>query len=221
MRRSATRWVWLLAVAAALAPPGCSDEPTDTPEELELADFYLTVKFATNFRPEAVDQLDVYIYDALMLLEDSSGEESDGGISWESGQGASGDELHLTLTGDYILVNAMEVSRDSYEIDIPFLVPDSWRNSPPADAAFSVRAEARWEDPDGELQQIGRGTGQLPMPPHGSNPITIVVNCDPPMEWAWTCRTGCADGVAPCAGDVEDCGSGTWDCVDGCCADAE
>lgn len=211
--------VWALVgwIALAASVPACSDDTT-TPEELEPPDFYLTIKLATNFRPLAVDELEVVIYDALMLLDDSSGEHESGGLAWETRAGASGDELALTLTGDYFQANAMEVSRDTYELDIPFIVPDRWHRTSPADAAFSVRATAFWEDADGVLQQIGRGTGQLPMPLTGPYPTTVEVLCD--RDWAWTCRTGCSDDADQCEA-IEDCGSGTWNCVEGCCEPAE
>jgi hypothetical protein len=219
MKRSATRLLWGLVgwVAMAASVPACTEEPA-APEELDPPDFYLTIKLATNFRPQAVDQLEVVVRDALMILEESSGEYADGGITWETRDGTSGSEFSIVLTGEYFQANAMEVSRDTYELDIPFIIPESWHGSSPADAAFSVQAAAFWADADGELQQIGRGTGQLPMPLTGPYPTTVEVVCD--AAWAWTCRTGCADSSDQCA-DIEDCGSGSWNCVDECCEAAD
>lgn len=209
--------VVVVALAAGFAAPGCEDPaPVYTDEDLLPADFYLTVKLSTNFRPLAVDSLEVVLYDSTMVLvEELEGEHYNGGITWVTREGPRGDEFVITLTGEFFQNNTMEVSQDTFEIDIPFIVPDSWDGNPPEGSAFSVTATAFWEDYDGELQEIGRGTGQLELPQEGRNPTTIEVECH--GEWAWTCRTACGSTSLQCPTGVDDCGTGDWDCVDECC----
>jgi len=207
----------LLSLAAGPAAPGCENpEPADGEEDLRPADFYLTVKLATNFRPQAVDQLEVVMYDSTMvLLDELNDEHYDGGVTWETRDGPRGDEFVVRLTGEFFQNNAMEVSQDTFEIDIPFIVPERWDGDPPEPSAFSVTATAYWEDYDGVLQEIGRGTGELELPQEGRNPTTIEVICD--GDWAWTCRTACDPAASQCTSGVEECGTGSWDCIDECC----
>lgn len=199
--------VLAVALASALAGLSCDDVGDQDPP-----DFFITVKLHTSFLPRSVDRLEVVLFDATMTLEDMSGEAQDGGIRWETRDGDRADEFAVNLTGEYFRANAVEVSRDTWEIDLPFIGGQE-------EGAFNLRASVYWIDPDGEEQEIGFGTGhvEFPLSPQGSG-VAVEVNCRD--GWAWTCQTGCDGSVQPCGG-IEDCGSGFWECVDGCCVEQD
>lgn len=205
-----TQWTKVLALillAASLAVLSC-DDGGEGGGNLEPPDFFVTVKLHTGFFPLAVDRLEVVIYDSSKHLSESEGQARGGGISWEMRDGPLGDEFAVNMTSDYFLENAVEVAADTWEIDIPFIGGGE-------EAGFNVQAAVYWTDPDGDEQQIGFGTGilELPMERQGSG-ITVEVECR--SGWDWTCRTGCDNSAQTCD-NVEECGSGFWDCIDGCC----
>lgn len=174
----------------------------------EPPDFYITVKLHTGFQTQAVHRLEVVVYDPTMVLGESQGQSDDGGLSWETRDGATGDEFAISLTGTYFVQNAVEVSQDTFEIDIPFHGGDT-------DGGFNIRATVYWTDFEGVEEDIAFGTAILELPvPTPSARVPVEVTCRP--DWAWTCMTGCGPAAQPCE-DVEDCGSGFFECVEGCC----
>jgi len=174
-------------------------------------DFYITVKLHTGFQTQAVDRLELVISDPRMVLGESQGEnDEEGGITWQTRDGASADELVVSVSADYFAQHAVEVSADTFEIDVPFLGGDE-------PAEFNLRATVYWTNLEGEEEDIAFGTAILELPvAYSSARVPIEVTCRP--DWAWTCMTGCARAPAsqPCEG-VEDCGTGFFECVEGCC----
>jgi len=126
---------------------------------------------------------------------------------------SAGYELAVELSGDYFEANAMEVAADTFEIDIPF-------NGEAAEC--NIRGTARWRDLDNMLVDIAFGTAHidgLNLPLATGTRIPVEVNCLP--DYGWTCRTGCDETMQDCPEGVENCGSGYFECIDGCCVPAE
>ena len=208
--RAATVALTALVVSISMLSPGCDDgggEPGP-------ADFYVTVKLNTGFHPQAVDVLDVVLAltDATLTFDDSEGSQYEDGITWETRLGSSGDELHVEVSGDYFEANAMEVSTDTFEIDIPF-------NGGREEVDCNIRATARWHDLDGMLVDIGYGTGRLELPVAEGTRVPVEVICH--GDYGWTCRTGCDPAMQDCPEGVEDCGTGLFECIEGCCEPAD
>lgn len=197
----------LLVGIIMLSSLGLSCGEAGDPKE---PDFYITVKLKTGFVSNAVDRLEVVIYDPTILMEESVGEAEDGAISWETRSSGSGDEFAISMTNEYFMNHGIEVAAETWEIDVPF-------HGGADEGGFNVRTTVYWVDPDGEENDIGFGTGilELPLSTAGSR-VTIEVDCRSTPDWAWTCITGCGPSVNRCDG-IEDCGSGHWECNDGCC----
>lgn len=209
MRRSTykvkTVFVGLTLLLASLMLGNCDDGTTSDGTVLP-ADFYITLSFATNFRPEAVDRIELTINDATMLLEDSSGEHPDGGITWEVIE----HHFHVYVTGEYFELYSVEASQDTYEIDIPFLGGFE-------EGAFSVTASVLWENLNEELVEIGHGSGQLELPPSGQGATPTVIDVTCRLGWGETCRTGCDVALNYCPDGVDQCPAGNYECIEGCC----
>jgi hypothetical protein len=197
---------------------GDADGDADTDVDGDIAadgdtdptDFHLTVRLQTGFRPQAVDVLEVVLYscDPSSTLGDSVGVQAEDGITWEIRPGSVGDELHVELTGDYCEANMVEVSSDTFEIDVLFY-------GCRAELACNLSATVYWFDLDGAPQDIGFGTGLLELPVAPGAGTTVEVVCRP--AYSWTCLTGCDASMSVCPGGVSDCGSGSFDCIEDCC----
>ena len=202
MERCATMGVLL----AVLAVAGC-----DGVGEADPVDFYVTVHLQTGFKVNVVDRLEVVFQAAPgSSLEQVEGEDFEGGISWETREGDRGDEFVVNTTGDYFRTTAAEVAQDTWELDIPF-------QDGSAEGSFGLYATVYWEDESSIERDVGYGTAasfELPRP--ANPPVVVEVTCRDAFQY--TCRTGCAPSVNPCD-DREDCGSGTWACVEGCCVE--
>ena len=181
----------------------------DGPGEPDPADFYITVKLHPQISLVSVDRLDMVIRstDYTVVPEDSSGESEDGTIRWETRIGGSGPEFLVSMTRDYVELNALEVSGGAHEIDVPF-------NGGDDTSEFNVSVAAYWQDDMNQFSQIARGTGALDMLMHRESRLTINVECLSGEDW--TCRTGCGGDQNECV-NVEACGEGNWECIEGCC----
>ena len=174
-------------------------------------DFYITVKLKTGYVANAVHRLEVVLYDATRVLGEREGDAEGGSISWQTRDNEGVDEFAISMTNEYFLHHAIEVSPETWEIDVPF------HGGTGDEANFNIRATVYWSDADGEENDIGQGLGRLmlPMTDTGGR-VTVEVECRATPDWSWTCITGCAPSVNRC--DVsDDCGSGFWECVEGCC----
>ena len=201
----------LTVVLAATLFTACDDG--DEASEPESADFYVTVKLERGFLPTAVDRLEILVYDSLMILEELHGDQFDGGITWNTRDGANGDEFVVEMTGDYFQANAIEVAEDSWELDVPFI-------GGLEEAAFNIYVTVYFEDNNGTFHEIGYGTSRLPLPVDQlGTSFAVDVNCD--RDWGYTCTTGCDDGAERCEDSTDVCGEGAWECVDGCCVPAD
>ncbi len=197
----------VFAALVGLSAAGCN-EGIGEPDPV---DFYVTVHLQTGFEPNVVDRLQVTIQaDVDVAFGASEGSDLGGGISWRTEGEGIGNSFVIETTGDYFRTTAAEVSRDTWEIDIPF-------QGGHQEGSFSPAASVYWDDADGVEREVGYGTqGIFDLPRRVTDPIVIEVNCRP--DWQYTCRTACAPAVNPCE-DREDCGSGTWACVEGCCVE--
>ena len=201
--------VAILLVALGLQTTGCGET-----EYVEGdPDFFITIQLGQNFSPRSVDRFVLTLTDATMLLDDSEGEIYDGGITWQTTTTAAGDTLEVVVTGDYFQQNAIEAPGGVHELDVPFL---GGLDGP--EALFGIEGHAQWrDDSTGDLEEIGYGTALLEMPPEPGSTVTVEVACLTSADWGWTCRTGCAPAANQCLEGIEQCGTGNFECIDGCC----
>lgn len=199
-----------LSLLATVVVASCDD---DGEVIQDPADFYLTVQFEQGFEPTAIDSLEVIISNAAVLLDEGEGELYEGGIIWEVRSGATGDEMVIAMTGDYVAMNTFPVPGDLNEIDVPFL-----GGLEGTETNFRFEVRGYWRDHEGALNQIGFGTATATFPLERNSSVTVEFACFNETQWGWTCRTGCDPAAQQClSGDVSECGTGNYECIDGCC----
>jgi hypothetical protein len=204
-------WNWLCFVIVAASWSTACDDEGELVED--PPDFYVTVQLEQGFEPGAIERLEVVVTNSSVRLEDSEGELYDGGITWRTRVGSVGDELLIAVTGDHVVRNAFLVPGDFHELDIPVLGGLSG-----TETTFRFEVRAFWIDHREELNQIGFGTATADFPLERSSSVTVEVSCFNEREWGWTCRTGCDPSEEQClSGDVSECGTGNYECIDGCC----